>query len=1001
MLLIGTLILTAASAFAQKAFIPLDYSYAGYRLSQTAIPDAPAVVRVAPGEDIQRAIDYVATLTPNPQGLRGAILLEPGIHTLHQPLRITASGIVLRGADRHRTVLQKTGVDRGALLYIEGINNRILSNLTDLKQSYTPAGATTLRPTSTEAFHVGDRLLIRRPSTKEWIAAMGCDRFGDDGALAWKAGDVDLVWDRTVTAVGADSITLDAPLTAALDAKYGNGVVMRYNWPGRIAGCGVENLTLESVVESDNPKDEDHAWVGVAIENAEDCWVRLVHFRQFSGSAVAIGRTASRITVEDCISKDPVSEIGGGRRNTFLTLGQLCLFQRCYSEHGIHDFAAGFCAAGPNAFVQCDSWESLGSSGSIDAWACGLLFDIVNIDGNDLLYKNFWNEHAGAGWNTANSLFWQCTASQIACFSPAADARNSAYGCWAQISGNGQWGELNSHVSPRSIFYAQLAQRLGGDLSGRARILPRNTSATSSPTVEMAMQLAEESHRPRLTLERWIEQAPFSAAAGTDPATVPSIGQVKFRQMEKLIARLPVKPVSVADGRLVRHGALLVGGRQEVQWWSGSVKPSRLRMMRPHITRFVPGGEGLGLTDRIDSVIQTMLKYHTLLLDHNYGLWYDRRRDDHERIRRRTGQVWPPHYEQPFARSGQGTAWDGLSKYDLTRYNRWYWSRLKEFADKGEEAGLLLFHENYFQHNILEAGAHWVDCPWRTANNINGTDFPEPVPFAGDKRIFMAEQFYDVTNPVLRRLHRSYIRQCLHNFQDNSNVVQLISAEFTGPLHFVQFWIDVITEWEQETGLHPLIALSTTKDVQDAILEDPVRSRIVDIIDIRYWHYKSDGTVYAPKGGQNMAPRQHARKMKVGSVGFADAYRAVKEYRTRYPEKAVTYFAQNYPQQAWAVFMAGGSCASLPVVDPEFLRDAATMLPAESAASCYQLVNSDTGSIIYSQSNRDTEVRIPAGTYRVYRINPRSGELTLTTKKLRSDGTCRLAGEGVYWYKKM
>lgn len=50
------------------------------------------------------------------------------------------------------------------------------------------------------------------------------------------------------------------------------------------------------------------------------------------------------------------------RRSTFYTMGQQTLFQRCYSKQGIHDFSAGFCAAGPNAFVQCDSEESLSSA---------------------------------------------------------------------------------------------------------------------------------------------------------------------------------------------------------------------------------------------------------------------------------------------------------------------------------------------------------------------------------------------------------------------------------------------------------------------------------------------------------------------------------------------------------------------------------------------------------------------------------------------------------------
>ena len=117
-----------------------------------------------------------------------------------------------------------------------------------------------------------------------------------------------------------------------------------------------------------------------------------------------------------------------------------------------------------------------------------------------------------------------------------------------------------------------------------------------------------------------------------------------------------------------------------------------------------------------------------------------------------------------------GTAWDGLSKYDLTKYNPWYWNRLKTFADLCDRKGLALLHQNYFQHNILEAGAHWADFPWRSANNINETGFPEPPSYAGSKRIFMDGLFYDVNHPVRRRLHRSYIRKCLHVYADGVQI---------------------------------------------------------------------------------------------------------------------------------------------------------------------------------------------------------------------------------------
>ena len=976
--------------------------------SEQDIPSVRNVVFVSwkPGDNttrIQRAIDYVASLPPDISGFRGAVLLDKGEFSLSGSIRIATSGIVLRGMDKESTILLKKGVDRGSLIYMEGENDLVIKDTLQVLSNYVPVNTKTLEVALGTSLKKGDRIMVTRPSGKEWIASLGCNIFGGGiSALGWKEGDMDLTWDRVVSDINGNLLTLDAPLTVALDAKYGVSTIMTYQWNGRIENCGVENLTLVSDYDKHYPKDEDHCWTGISIEAAENCWVRQVNFRHFAGSAVIVQRTGSKITVEDCISKDPVSEIGGMRRCTFHTLGQQTLFQRCYSEQGIHDFAAGFCAAGPNAFVQCDSYQSLGFSGSIDAWACGLLFDVVNIDGHNLTFKNLGQDKNGAGWNTGNSLFWQCTAAEIECYTPAKDAQNRAYGCWAQFSGDGEWAQSNNHVQPRSIFYAQLTERLQKECAERARILPRNTSATSSPTVEVAMALAKEAYNPRLTLEHWIEENKFIPSVV--PTGVKSIDDIKEKKTISNKQRTQPE-ISIVNGRIQMDGVLLVGGSHTTPWWNGKLKTNFLKKASPAITRFVPGREGLGLTDRIDSVVSFMKQKNILVFDQNYGLWYDRRRDDHERIRRRDGDVWGPFYEQPFGRSGQGTAWEGLSKYDLKRPNAWYWSRLKEFAEKGSKDGLLLFHENYFQHNILEAGAHWVDCPWRSSNNINETGFPEPVPFAGDKRIFVADMFYDISHPVRRELHRQYIRQCLNNFADNSNVIQLTSAEFTGPLHFVQFWLDVIAEWEAETGKKAKVALSTTKDVQDAILADPKRAAVVDVIDIRYWHYKKDG-IFAPEGGKNMAPRQHMRKMKVGKITFNEAYKAVSEYRRKFPQKAVTFYAQNYPSMGWAVFMASGSCPVIPCKDKAFLKDAAAMEVEETNTDQYKkLVKSDTGNIIYSKSGTEIPIHLSSGKYVLKYIHPNSGEVNTINKSLKIKGLYTLKvpdkKEGIYWFHKL
>src|SRR6185436_11591239 len=108
----------------------------------------------------------------------------------------------------------------------------------------------------------------------------------------------------------------------------------------------------------------------------------------FVDSAVDVQHDAKRVTVEDCRSLEPVGEIGGWRRRAFLVEGQQALMQRLWSEHALHDFAVGYVAAGPNAFVECGSLDSHGDSGAIDSWAAGTLFDRLRIDGGNLSLKN-------------------------------------------------------------------------------------------------------------------------------------------------------------------------------------------------------------------------------------------------------------------------------------------------------------------------------------------------------------------------------------------------------------------------------------------------------------------------------------------------------------------------------------------------------------------------------------------------------------------------------------
>ena len=202
----------------------------------------------------------------------------------------------------------------------------------------------------------------------------------------------------------------------------------------------------------------------------------------------------------------PVSEIGGQRRYTFLTTGQQTLFQRCYAENGYHDFAVGYCAPGPNAFVQCESILPYSFSGAIDSWASGVLFDVVNVDGNAFVLVIADKMQMVQDGQQPIVFFGIATAARIDCYKPPT-AQNWSFGSWSQFAGDGYWAESNNTITPRSLFYQQLKERLNKNVDEQAQILFVPTEASSSPSVETALELTKEASKPRKQLKEWIDEA--------------------------------------------------------------------------------------------------------------------------------------------------------------------------------------------------------------------------------------------------------------------------------------------------------------------------------------------------------------------------------------------------------------------------------------------------------------------------------------------------------------
>ena len=354
--------------------------------------------------------------------------------------------------------------------------------------------------------------------------------------------------------------------------------------------------------------------------------------------------------------------------------------------------------------------------------------------------------------------------------------------------------------------------------------------------------------------------------------------------------------LAVTNGWLTHEGLAIWGWAQHNGWWRAG--------MRPNLTRRSVGDpEGdirPNRTEDLDKLTDAMLEFGYPGFEHNYGLWYDRRRDAHDTGPRPDANVQPPFLEQPWARSGYGTAWDGLTKYDLTRFNPWYFQRLEDFAWLCDQKGTVLLTKYHMQHALLETQAHYVDFPWRPANCIQDTGMPDRIP--------AVSVFYDVTHEGRRELHRLYIRRCLQSLGKYTNVVHMVGQEYTGPLEFVEFWLDTIVEWQRETGRDLHVALGGPKDVVDAVLSDPVRAAEVDVLDLRCWWRTAAGELVAPEGGREVPGRGIESGYRQGQESSPEQiYRKVREYRDRCPDKAIVDALGQDRQQSWAFLMAGGS----------------------------------------------------------------------------------------------
>ncbi|HKQ79275.1 MAG TPA: discoidin domain-containing protein [Blastocatellia bacterium] len=495
---------------------PLDFSNAGYGGGGVALPNAQVRVAVTPdeGDDsarIQAAIDQVSAMPQNAEGIRGAVLLKRGRFEVGTTLVIRASGVVLRGEGRGEdgTILFATGTAKRNVLEVGGPAGRLLLPArTQIADLYAPSGARRLRLEDASVFKVGDSVLVRRVGNDRWIHAIAMDQIVEADQDVVQFTPFNLDFDRIITAIDGNTITLDAPIANAIESRWGGGEVIRYDDPDRIEHVGVEQLRV--VVEF-NPDvtavndgvtyfaDEDHAATFVALDSVKNAWVREVTSQHLEHSLANVLRNAKWVTVQDCAAIDMVSLITGSRRYNFKLAGQLTLVQRNHAETARHAYVVDSRVPGPNVFLDSDSINEFATSEPHHRWSVGGLYD--NIASDIAMQDRAWLG-SGHGWAGANYVAWNTRGDLVAQQPPT--AQNYAIGhVGRKVAGfapnsqdprprqDGWWESLGQNVEPRSLYLRQLTDRLGADAAQRIERTTVVVGALDTPRVESDLPLTK------------------------------------------------------------------------------------------------------------------------------------------------------------------------------------------------------------------------------------------------------------------------------------------------------------------------------------------------------------------------------------------------------------------------------------------------------------------------------------------------------------------------------
>ena len=435
----------------------MDFSSAGYHAAEVKIPAIAEVQRLTPvpGDStarIQAALDKAI----------GAVVLAAGEYEIAGTLCISRRGVVLRG-------------EKGATIRLTGPPHRFLEihgtgtwqengSPVPIVDAYVPSGATRFRVHDGSVFHPGDHVLVLHPVTAEWNRFMGTGK-----ADTWiRPGSV-IRTDRIVDSVEGDNVTLDVPLSDALDSQFTAASLVRYSYPGRIGEVGVEGLRIVAPF-ADVPITAPQ-YTALSIDAVEDAWVRDVEIHE-TENGIEIGPGAKRLTLTNVRVVHSRPHSGAPAPADFSLRGTQILLDRCSvaGGEGTSPVVTQGEVSGP--VVVLNFTADHGGIAPHQPWTTGLLVDGGKFPGGTeqqpgIAFSNGGVTASGAGWAVGWAVGWNVTSPFLLVQQPPG-ALNWCIGCigtpvTVDEMPNGVFDSPQQRVEPASLYLQQLRDRLGPD----------------------------------------------------------------------------------------------------------------------------------------------------------------------------------------------------------------------------------------------------------------------------------------------------------------------------------------------------------------------------------------------------------------------------------------------------------------------------------------------------------------------------------------------------------